>query len=205
MNMDEITLYAYTFRSRAERVLWTLEELGFAYKLIRLDPFKGETQSEAFTALNPSRKIPVLTIGDKVLTESLPIMEYLNDRSPEAKLVPTDPDAVYVYKKAVHYGLTEIEPYLWLAEQASRLKSIYNWPEGTYAESVRKVDEHIPAVWEWLARSEYIAGDNFSLCDIYYYHLITWAKQHAISCPDIVGPYLERLEKRSAFPPTMRS
>lgn len=35
-------LYAYTFRSRAERVLWALRELDHPYEVIRLDPFKGD-------------------------------------------------------------------------------------------------------------------------------------------------------------------
>jgi len=64
-------------------VLWALREFGFPYELVRLDPFKGETRTEEFLKLNPASKVPVLVMGDKVLTESIAIMEYLNDISPE--------------------------------------------------------------------------------------------------------------------------
>ena len=193
-------LYAYPFRSRAERVLWTLKEFGYPYQVIRLDPFKGETQTAAFSSLNPSRKIPVLCHGDDVYTESLAIMELLNDLSENKKLIPLKPKATFKYRKVVHYGLTEIEPYLWLAEQAGRLKALYNWPEGTYEASISRVKENISYAWQWVEGGGYIANGEFTLADIYYYHLITWAMQHNIGHSSTVSEYLALLQERPAFP-----
>ena len=198
-------MYAYTFRSRAERVLWALREFDYPYELIRLDPFKGEARTEKFLSLNPSRKIPVLVHGDAVLTESLAIMEYLNDLSEKRKLIPVTPKSAFNYRKVVHYGLTEVEPYLWVAEQASRLKALYSWPEGTYEAAILQAKKNISPVWQWLEAGSYIAGDEFSLADIYFYHLITWAKQHKIEYASSVSGYVKKLEQRPAFPIEMLS
>ncbi len=41
-------------------MLWALQEYDFEFEVTWLDLFKGETRSEAFLALNPAAKIPVL-------------------------------------------------------------------------------------------------------------------------------------------------
>lgn len=185
-------------------MIWTLRECDLPYEVIRLDLAKGETRTPEFLRLNPSGKIPVLVHGDEVFTESMAIMEYLNDIS-QAQLIPREPKAVYWYRKAVHYGLTEIEPYLWLSEQARRLKRLYYWPDGTYEEAINRVKDSLQIVGPWVANHEHIGGSAFSLADIYYYHVITWATQHAIELPAGVNDYLRKLEKRAAFPEEMIS
>jgi glutathione S-transferase len=130
-------------------------------------------------------------------------MEYLNDLSESLKLIPSGRKEVFNYRKVVHYGLTEIEPYLWVAEQASRLKMLYNWPEGTYEGAIFQVRENIVCVWQWVEAGGYIANSGFTLADIYFYHLITWAKQHHIEFSSCVSEYLGLLEGRPAFPVEM--
>ncbi len=203
--MHDLVLYAYPFRSRAERVLWTLCELGLPHEVIRLDPFKGETLSPEFLALNPSAKVPVLVHGKQVFTESLAIMEYLNEISTTVKLVPLDMPRSYQYRKAVYYAATEIEPYLWIADQSTRLTMIYNWPAGTDNSCKRHLENTLPPIFDWLASHGYMAGDDFSLADIYYYQLLGWAKHYALPIPAQVDAYLQKLALRAAFPVEMHS
>ena len=185
-------------------MLWTLRELEQPYKIIRLDPFKGDTNTPDFRRLNPSGKIPVLLHGEEVLTESLAIMEYLNDISENRALTPTDPKEAYNYRKIIHYGLTEIEPYLWLAEQAGWLKAFYTWPEGTYEQAINMVKTNIGPIEQWTENREFIACSKFSLADIYYYHLITWAQRHNVTYTSGTANYLKQLERRAAFPAEMQ-
>lgn len=206
--MEEFILYAYNFRSRSERVLWTLRELAFPHKVIRLDPFKGETNTPEMLALNPSRKMPVLTQGDRVFTESLPIMEYLNEISDGQALVPDTPYEHYQYRRLIHYGETEIEPYLWIAEQATRLSFIYRWPQGADKDARHIAQQNFDALWPMVNEGDYIAGDRFTLADIYYYQMIRWAETHKIQFPEnkrqAIADYLKRLQDRPAFPEEMR-
>ena len=52
MSHPNITLYALNFHSRAERVMWALEEFEIPYNLVRLDISKGELFSEEFQKLS---------------------------------------------------------------------------------------------------------------------------------------------------------
>ncbi len=63
---------------------------GFAFEeiLIRLD--RAETQA-AIREHSPTGLVPALKTGGQVIWESLAILEYLNDRKPEAGLWPNDP------------------------------------------------------------------------------------------------------------------
>lgn len=203
--MDELILYAYTFRSRAERVLWTLRELELPHRVVRLDPMKGETRTAEFLRLNPAAKIPVLIHGDRALTESVAIMEYLNDISPTQHLIPRGAADNYRFRRAMHFGLTEVEPYLWVADQAGRLKQVYRWPDGTREDSLEQLRRNIASVWQWVNPDGFIASEAFSLADIYFYQLITWANRHGVALPGNVQKYLECLGSRKRFPEEMRT
>ena len=49
---------------RTLRPLWVAEELGLAYQLHPIAPRSGETQTDAFTRLNPKQKIPCMVDGN---------------------------------------------------------------------------------------------------------------------------------------------
>jgi len=199
-----ITLYGYTFRSRAERVLWVLEELQLEYEIIRVNPFDKSEIKSKFLSLNPEGKVPILKHGDKILTESLAIMEYLVLLENRVDLLPKDAVGVYEFRKKIHYILTEIEPYLWLAEQSKGpLKALYNWPEGVYEEGIRRADNSCKKVSTFLVGGAYLLEGGFSIADIYSYHVLTWMKQHGIEHDEVIEKYLLNLEKRASFPSSM--
>ena len=64
---------AYT--SRTMRPVWVAEELGLDYQLHAIGPRTGETQTDAYTELNPKQKIPCMVDrsvgGGLTITESL--------------------------------------------------------------------------------------------------------------------------------------
>lgn len=201
--MNNITLYAYTFASRAERIVWLLQELNLPFELIRLDPFKGETLTPEFGAINPQRKIPVLLHNGQVFTESLAIMEYLNELA-DAKLLPENLNDRYHYRRLMSYLTTEIEAYLWLANQDSILKGIYHWPEGTCAEAVKYLTKNLQWVFEAIGEAPFAVAQQFTLADIYCHQLLRWSEQFGIALPNHIELYLQGLESRPSFPRTVK-
>ena len=204
MKKQNLLLYAYTFRSRAERVIWTLNELELDYKIKRLDPFKGETFTEDFLQLNPSAKIPVLVHGDRTLTESLAIMEYLNELSGEISLIPNEVESSIRFRNLVYYMATELEPYLWIADQATRLKMLYEWPEGTSDASIKRVKKNIGYLLTKVVDYEFAAGDAFTIADIYAFQILSWSHSYGIQLPQNIFAYLFKLAQRPGFPPEMK-
>jgi maleylpyruvate isomerase len=69
--------------------------LSYAYQPIDLRKNGGEQHSEGYRALNPMRQVPLLEFeegGRTVrLTQSLAILEYLEERYPEPRLLPSEP------------------------------------------------------------------------------------------------------------------
>ncbi|CAM4108567.1 glutathione S-transferase family protein [Psychrobacter arenosus] len=205
-----LTLYKLPFQSRAERVLWTLEELDMDYQVELLNPMAGDCRTEQYLALNPHGKVPTLVHDDTTLTESIAIMEYLNDLHPERPLTPDANAPSYAkdnfhFRQALSYGLTEIESYCWLRAQSTLLAAVYKWPEGTAERSLKSIERAVPTLWAWLAERDYVAGDQFTLADIYYYQLIGWMKMLGLSeLPEHVQAYLDKLAARENFPAAMK-
>ena len=84
-------LYNY-FRSSASyrvRIGLALKGLDYAYKAVHLP--KNEQTAESYAAVSASRLVPLLKDGDHVLTQSLAILEYLDETHPEPALLPKDP------------------------------------------------------------------------------------------------------------------
>ena len=89
-----VHLYSLGGSIYAWRVHLALEHKGIAHEVETLDSGRGENRSEAFLAMNPRGKVPVIRDGDFTLYESTPILEYLEEAYPETRpLYPRDPEA----------------------------------------------------------------------------------------------------------------
>jgi maleylacetoacetate isomerase len=88
---NELTLYSYWRSSAAYRVRIALNLKGLEYtiKPVHLVRGGGEQHAQAFREVNPQQLIPVLVDGDRVIRQSLAIVEYLDDAYPETtRLLP---------------------------------------------------------------------------------------------------------------------
>lgn len=87
----ERTLHTY-FRSSASyrvRIALNLKGLDARHLFVHLNRNGGEQFSEIFRALNPQALVPVLVDDAVVLSQSLAIMEYLEERYPAPPLMPS--------------------------------------------------------------------------------------------------------------------
>ena len=87
-----IKLYNY-FRSSASyrvRIALNLKGLTYEYVPVHLLKDGGQQLAPSFRALNPEALVPVLDDDGAVLTQSLAIIEYLEETRPEPPLLPSD-------------------------------------------------------------------------------------------------------------------
>jgi maleylacetoacetate isomerase len=85
-----IVLYNY-YRSSTSyrvRIALNLKKLAFEYRAVHLR--RGEQSQPAYRALNPQGVVPTLLIDGLALTQSMAILEYLEERWPEPALLPHD-------------------------------------------------------------------------------------------------------------------
>lgn len=85
-------LYTYFRSSAAYRVRIALNLKGLNADLIpvHLVNHGGEQHSDAYKAINPSELVPTWVEDQFQLSQSLSILEYLNERYPEVNLLPQD-------------------------------------------------------------------------------------------------------------------
>jgi glutathione S-transferase len=87
----KITLH-WLDKSRSQRILWLLEELGIPYeiKTYKRDAKRMLQAPPELKTVHPLGKSPILTIGNRVMAESGFIVEYLSDHfaGPSSTLIP---------------------------------------------------------------------------------------------------------------------
>jgi maleylacetoacetate isomerase len=86
----DLTLYSYWRSSAAYRVRLALAWKGLAATTIPINLIASEQSSEAFRAINPQGFVPLLVDGGAALSQSLAIIEYLDESCPQPPLLPGD-------------------------------------------------------------------------------------------------------------------
>ena len=105
-------LYSY-FRSSASyrvRIALALKGLPYEYAAVHLLRGGGQQLASVYRELNPDGLIPTLEDGPQVLSQSLAIIEYLDELYPDPPVLPSAPaDRAYVRSVALQVAC-EIHP-----------------------------------------------------------------------------------------------
>jgi maleylpyruvate isomerase len=85
-----LKLYTYFRSSAAFRVRIALNLKGLAYEPAFVHLPKGEHRKPDYAAIDPQALLPTLVDGERALSQSLAIIEYLEETRPEPRLLPAD-------------------------------------------------------------------------------------------------------------------
>src|SRR6266581_1103108 len=86
-------LYSYFRSSAAYRTRIALNLKGLAYEYVPIHLQKGEQRRDGYRAINPQELVPTLIDQAGILTQSIAIIEYLDERYPDPPLLPRTPEA----------------------------------------------------------------------------------------------------------------
>ena len=86
-------LYSFLLSSAAFRVRIALNLKGIDYETVSVNLAQGEHREQAFLATNPQATVPVIDDDGTVLWQSLAIIDYLDARFPNPRLIPAEPVA----------------------------------------------------------------------------------------------------------------
>ncbi|VAW60612.1 Maleylacetoacetate isomerase @ Glutathione S-transferase, zeta, partial [hydrothermal vent metagenome] len=88
--MGSIVLYSYCKSSAAFRVRISLNLKSITHRIqaVNLLPDIAENWNESYMNINPQGLVPVLKVGEEIITQSAAIMEYLEEAYPETPLLP---------------------------------------------------------------------------------------------------------------------
>lgn len=90
MSASDFTLYGYFRSSAAFRVRIALNLKGIAAQQRFVHLRKNDQFGTDYDLLNPQHLVPALVHGDTVITQSIAIMEYLDEVVPSSRLLPAD-------------------------------------------------------------------------------------------------------------------
>ena len=88
--MTRPILYDYARSSAAYRVRIALNIKGVEYESRQISLLDGAQQGEEYRKLNPQGLVPALDIEGQLLTQSVAIIDYLDTRFPEPRLMPEE-------------------------------------------------------------------------------------------------------------------
>ena len=195
--MQKLTLYTNP-HSRGTNVRWMLEECGADYDTVGV-PFGAEMKAPAYRAINPMGKVPALTHGDTILTETVAIITWLAERYPEKALIPAaGSDARGEYYRwlcfALHLEYAAID----------RKRAIENSEEVRAAIGYGDFDTAFATLKARLQDRAHIVGEHFTALDLYYSGLLQWFIQRAQVLP-AERVYLDYMNRHLARPAHQRA
>lgn len=165
--MTELTLHDYWRSSSAYRVRIALNLKGVDYRGVEVDLLAGEQRGEGYAAINPQRLVPALEVDGRIIVQSLAIVDWLDSRFPEPRLIPTDP-----FERATALALAQIvaadiqplqnlrvQKYLraqWHADDAA----VQDWVRHWIGEGLEALETQAPD-------SGFFGGDAPNVADVF--------------------------------------
>lgn len=196
-----LKLYHWEPNANSGKPMLTLAEKGVEYESHYLDLLQFDQHKPEYLQVNPDGTIPAMVHDGRVLTESTPIMEYIDETFDGPALRPTDPVerwrmrwwmrffdsyfapalsmigwSVFIGPAARQRDQKELEAAIIRIPLESRRvawrKAIFNeFSPQELAESKRRVWFATDVLERHLQEHEWIAGETYSLGDINGFNL----------------------------------
>lgn len=163
-------LYGFFRSSTSYRLRIALALKGLEYEGHPISLPKMEHKDAGYLAVNPQGLVPALVDGDRTLTQSLAIIEYLDEVHPEPPFLPTDPVARNYVRAVSQVMGCDIHPlnnvrvlkYLQTRWKLSEV-DCNEW----YGHWIREGFRSLEAMLEGEGRSgRFVCGDKPGLADI---------------------------------------
>jgi glutathione S-transferase len=192
-----LKLYDFKSSPNCQRVKVVLEEKKLPYEIVNIDLRAGAQKTPAYLQINPYGKVPAIVDGDTVLYESCIINEYLDEKYPATRLMPSDPAARAKARILIDFGLTQMDSmYTKLRMEMTKDEKERN-PE-TVTAAKDDVKKRLQRLEQELGDQEYLMG-TFSLVDVDLIPRFTRLEGFGV-LPDPSLPrlsqYLQRMKER---------
>jgi maleylpyruvate isomerase len=162
-------LYTY-FRSSAAyrvRIALNLKSLPYETVPIHLTKDGGSQRTPEFRSVNPQMRVPALALsGGEVLTQSLAIIEYLDEINPEPPLLPADALERAKMRAVAQVIACDIHPLNNLVVLQYLKRQLKHEQPEIDAWYHHWVIEGFKAIEAMIARGPYACGTHVTLADV---------------------------------------
>jgi len=201
-------LYNANLSPNALRVRAVAHELGIPLEIVEVDLRKGENRSEAFLALNPNAKVPVLVDGDFVIWESRAINAYLASLAPERGLYPENPKKRAIVDQWSYWQAIHLGPAMQRVVFERLLKSRFGMgepDERALEGSLKDIAQFLAVLDVNLFGKDWVAGE-LSVADFAVASTFVYRKGSNVSLESVphVSGWIDRLESRPSWQAAVR-
>jgi maleylacetoacetate isomerase len=164
-------LYSYWRSLATFRVRIALNLKGLKYEQVWVDLDAGHQLQPEYRSVNPQMAIPALVEDDgNVLTQSMAIMEYLNEVHPEPPLLPADPRGRARVRALSLVTVADTHPLI-VPRVRNHLAATYNADEDSRSQWVRHwfaqgLDFYEGHLARDAATGAYCHGDSVTMADL---------------------------------------
>ncbi len=198
-----ITFYYHPVSINARRVWIALleKQLPFTAQLVDL---AGEQLAAEFTSLNPLQRVPVLVDDGLRIVESLAILDYLEAKYPEPRLMPVAPEAIARVRMVQMVAINELQPATYTLTRKALGLTVTEQAAATAEQRITAVMQLYETLFQ---QTPYLLGAHFSLADIVAGTLVASLPMFGISLDDYpqVQHWLQQVSQRDSIQQTTPS
>ena len=180
-------LYDSRYAPNARRVRIYLAEKGIAVPTEEIDLGAMQQKSEAYTAINPLQRVPVLVLDDgTVIAESIAICRYLEASSPSPPMFGVgalEQAMVEMWNRQIEHYLffpvAQVFRHLHPAMKEMEVPQVASWGEANKP----RVAAFLPILERQLEAGPFVCGARYSVADITALVAIDFMKPAKLTVP----------------------
>ncbi len=200
---DTPRLFQSTTSSASWRVRIAFALKKIAYEPVWLDLHKGEHLAEEYGEVSPMQQVPCLEIDGQRLSQSVAIIEYLDETRPEPRLLPDGPIGRARVRALVEIINSVIQPLHNLAVR-ERLKRQFGASESSTRHWCRYwIERRFVGLNRALqaTRGRFALGDSVTLADVFLFPQVETSRRFDVDLSDFpaVSGVMEKLRGLPAF------
>ena len=200
MSTSIVTLFGHWICPFSVRVEFALAQRGIEYTVVDVPPRavrpKGFVVPEEFIAHSPKLEVPMVKIDGEYLADSIPILEWLEEKFTDSSLLPSDDAALALVRERVE----------WLYKYVYRpmIGVYYGTDPEKITEASAAFGKAMETVNSWLLVSPWLAGDQPTLVEAIMAGVYTrWSGLQRLgmtaTLPDSVEQHREQMKSLTGW------
>jgi maleylacetoacetate isomerase len=179
----KFVLYHYWRSSSAWRVRFALSHKGIDYESRFVNLRANEQRGEEYKRISPMGVVPCLLVDGKPLTESVAILEFLEETVPEKPLLPRDPwrrARVRQLVQLVNSGIQPLQNLVVLDQVSKDEEARSAWVRHFNERGLAALDASLASLEAELGPGRFSVGDEPTLADVYLVPQVATAVRYGV-------------------------
>ena len=176
-----MTITLYYAPVTCAMVSWImLNEVHAEFQTIDLNFRKKDHRKTEYLTINPLHKVPALVVNEKVLTENVAIIQWINATFPNEVVLPTNPWEHFKAISLLSWCSSGIHPFLTRMNNPKKIVGGSDNTDSVIQIATTEINECLQVADIMLGKKEFFFN-NFSAVDVHFFWCCRRATQFGIA------------------------